>query len=249
MKISIITATFNSASTILNCIDSVNRQSYPDIEHLIIDGASRDETLAIINSVPNRVKQIISEPDKGIYDAMNKGIAAATGEIVAILNSDDLYIDGTVIEKIMGIFEMTGTDCVYGDLYYVNKENTDRISRHWKTLEFKPGAFYKGWHPAHPSFFLRKNVYNTYGNFDLSFNLAADFEFMLRMLERHHISSVYYPFPLVRMRLGGKTNVSLKNIYLQNIECIKAFEKNGLKVSKLYPLYRLVPKIRQYFAR
>jgi glycosyltransferase involved in cell wall biosynthesis len=247
MKISIITGTFNSSKTIIDCIDSVNNQTYFDIEHIIIDGASKDNTLKLINSNPGRIKQIISEPDNGLYDAMNKGISVATGEIIGLLNSDDLYIDCFVIEKVMKAFKDTNVDCVYGDLYYVNKNNTNRITRHWKTNEFKPGAFKMGWHPAHPSFFLRRQVYDSYGQFDLTFKLAADFELMLRLLERYRISSAYLPFPLVRMRLGGKTNKSLYNIYSQNIECIKAFKKNGLTVSKFYPLYRLVPKLKQFF--
>ena len=249
MRISIITATYNSSRTILDCIESVQNQTFKEIDHIIVDGESRDDTIALIRSVPNRISKIISEQDKGIYDAMNKGIEFSSGEIVAILNSDDLYIDEFVIEKVMGIFETTGTDCVYGDLFYVDKLNTNSIVRSWKTDKYKPFAFYKGWHPAHPSFFLKKKVYDTYGYFDLSFSLAADFELMLRMIERFHIDSVYYPFPLVKMRLGGKTNISLKNIYLQNRECIRAFEKNGLKVSKLYPFYRLIPKLKQFSSR
>ena len=247
MKLSIITATYNSSLTIRDCINSVTAQTYPDIEQIIIDGASTDNTVAIIKSTPNRVKNIISEPDCGIYDAMNKGLLIAHGEVIGILNSDDLYFDSSTIDMVMNLFMQTNVDCVYGDLYYVDKDNTDKIVRNWKTDEFTSGAFYKGWHPAHPSIFLRRKVYELYGNFDLSFKIAADFEFMLRVMERYNISSIYLPKPLVRMRLGGKSNKSFKNIYLQNIECFKAFKKNGLNVSLLYPLYRLIPKLKQFY--
>jgi glycosyltransferase involved in cell wall biosynthesis len=249
MKVSIVTATFNSSGTISNCISSVNDQYYDDIEHIIIDGSSNDNTLEIISKLPNRVTKIISEPDNGLYDAMNKGISLATGEIIGILNSDDLYFDNHAIELVMKIFENTNVDCVYGDLYYVNKEDTNIISRHWITNEFKPGSFYKGWHPAHPSFFLRKRVYDLYGKFDLTFKLASDFELMLRMLERYQITSIYVPKPLVKMRLGGETNKNFKNIFYQNIECVRSFNKNGLTVSIFYPIYRLLPKIKQFFSK
>ena len=247
MKVSIITATYNSAKTISDCIASVRGQTYPDIEHIIIDGASDDNTIELIKSQPNLVKQLISEPDKGIYDAMNKGIQMATGEVIAILNSDDFYIVNCVIQSVIDVFKKSHADCVYADLFYVDKYNTDKIVRRWITKEYKYGSFKKGWHPAHPSFFVRKEVYYKYGAFDLSFNLAADFEFMLRMLEKNRIHSIYFPSSLVKMRLGGATNKNFLNIYNQNLECIKAFQKNGLEAGPLYSFYRLLPKLAQYF--
>jgi len=247
MLISIITATYNSARTIATCLKSVNDQTYKEIEHINIDGASVDDTLKIINSLPCRVSKVISEPDKGIYDAMNKGIAVSSGEVIAILNSDDLYIDETAIETVMKVFISTNVDCVFADLLYVDKNNTNKIIRRWRTGIYKPGSFNKGWHPAHPTFFLRKKVYDDYGFFDLSYKLAADFELMLRMFEKYKISSIYLPLPLVKMRLGGATNKSLINIYNQNIECIRAFKKNRIQISILYPVYRLIPKLKQYF--
>lgn len=247
MKISVITATFNSSNTILDCIGSINMQTYTDIEHIIIDGASKDNTIDLINSHQLRVKKKISEPDMGIYDAMNKGIANATGDVVGLLNSDDFYIDKFALENVMKIFKTSQTDCVYADLFYVDRINTNKVVRHWKTGEFKPGAFRNGWHPAHPSFFLKRDVYKKFGGFDLTFPLAADFELMLRMLEKHRISSVYLPVPIVKMRLGGETNKSLSNIYYQNLECIRAFRKNDLKAGIFYPVYRLIPKLKQFF--
>lgn len=248
-KISIITATFNSSFSIRDCVRSINDQTYPDIEHIIIDGASHDDTLEIIKSMPNRVARIVSEPDMGIYDAMNKGIRIATGEIIGILNSDDLYVDRDVLLKVAGKFDECNCDSLFGDLYYVNRDNTDIIVRTWITKKFVPGSFRKGWHPPHPTLFLKKEVYEKYGLFDLNFRLAADFEFMLRLFEKHRISSVYIPMPMIRMRLGGATSKNLKNIYNQNIECYNAFRKNDLPVSFLYPVYRLMPKLFQFIRR
>jgi len=247
-KISLITASSNSLSTIKHTIDSVLEQSYPDIEYIIIDNGSIDGTVDIVKSYNDRISEFISEPDNGIYDAMNKGIKLATGDIIGIINSDDFFIDSFAIEKVMDIFNTTQTDCVYADLIYVDKADTNKVIRHWKTNEYIHGAFNKGWHPAHPSFYLRRHVYKQYGDFDLSFKLAADFELMLRMLEKYRISSIYLPIPLVKMRTGGATNKSLVNIFNQNIECIRAFKKNGLNAGILYPLYRLIPKLKQFLS-
>lgn len=246
MKVTIITACFNSSRTILDCINSVNEQTHTDIEHIIIDAASTDNTLQLINSIPNRVTNIVTEPDKGIYDAMNKGIVLASGDIIGILNSDDLYTDNEVIKKIVQIFENSSTDCVHANLYYVNKNNVDLIVRHWRTCDYIQGAFKKGWHPAHPTFFVRKEVYERFGLFNLNFNLAADFELMLRFLEHYKIKSTYLPQFIVRMRLGGATSKNIKNIIEQNIECYKAFKINKIKVSPLYSYYRLFPKLKQF---
>lgn len=247
MKVSIITATFNSAATISGCIASVNNQTHNDIEHIIIDCVSADRTIDIINSSSNRVTKIISEPDNGIYDAMNKGISLATGEVIGILNSDDLYTDNNVIENVVKVFGNKPVDCFHADLYYVKKDDITRIVRYWKTCDFIPGAFSKGWHPAHPTFFVRKEVYEKFGTFNLNFTLAADFELMLRFLERFRITSSYLPQPIVRMRLGGKTSRSIRNSIVQNIECYKAFKLNSISVSPLYPLYRLLPKLKQFW--
>lgn len=249
MKISIITATYNSSETIEDCITSVNNQTYSDIEQIIIDGASKDNTVDIITSLPNRVSKIISEADKGIYDAMNKGINLATGDIIGILNSDDLYYSNDIISKIVESFQTTDIDCIFGDLFYVNPDNTNKIVRKWSTGSYKQNGFIKGWHPAHPTFFVRKEVYEKYGCFDLNFKLAADFELMLRFLEKNKLNSKYLKLPMVRMRLGGATSGSFKNIIKQNLECLKAFKNNGIRVSLFYPLVRVIPKLFQFIKR
>lgn len=248
MKISIITATYNSAAHVASCIESVNSQTYPYIEHIIVDGASKDNTVEIIKTIPNRIVKIVSEQDKGIYDAMNKGVKMATGDIVGILNSDDLYTNNDVIETILNEFKNDETlDAIHTNLYYVNSEDTNKIVRHWITGDFTPNSFFRGWHPAHPTLFLRRNVYENFGLFDEQFKLAADFEFMLRIFEKYKIKSKYLPITSVKMRLGGATSKSLTNILKGNRECLKAFKKNGFKTPLLYPFFRILPKFKQFF--
>lgn len=249
MKFSLITVTFNSSGTLRDTIQSVLSQTYPDIEYIIVDGLSEDGTIDIIKEYAplfhGRLNWI-SEKDQGLYDAMNKGFMMATGEIVGIINSDDLLAEPSVIEKVIGCFkEHKDIDCVYADLYYVAQHDTSKIVRHWITG--KQRSFSKGWHPAHPTFYVKRDMYTKYGMFDLDFKFAADFELMLRLVEKEHIRLFYLPEPLVRMRLGGTTSKNLTNIKKGNIECLNAFEKNGIPVSVLYPFYRLLPKLKQYF--
>ena len=170
----------------------------------------------------------------------------ATGDMVGIINSDDLLAEATAIEKVIDCFEgHKDIDCVYADLYYVSQYDTSKIVRHWITG--KQRSFSKGWHPAHPTFYVKREIYSKYGLFDLDFKFAADFELMLRLVEKEHIRLFYLPEPLVRMRLGGTTSKNLTNIRKGNIECLNAFRKNGIPVSVLYPFYRLLPKLKQYF--
>lgn len=247
--ISLITVTFNSAATLRDTIKSVLTQSYPNIEYILVDGVSKDGTVDIIKEYEpkfNGRMRWISEPDKGLYDAMNKGFRMATGDVIGIINSDDLLAEPDAVEKVMRCFdENPDVDAVYANLYYVAQNDTSKIVRHWISGKQRP--FRYGWHPAHPTFYVKREVYQRYGLFDLEFKFAADFELMLRLIEKEHIKLFYLPEPLVRMRLGGTTSKNLTNIKKGNIECIKAFRKNGLKVSRLYPLFRLLPKLRQYF--
>lgn len=244
--VSIVTGTYNSSKFIGDCVKSINYQTYKNIEHIIIDGDSNDNTVSIIEHMPNRVSKLISEKDDGIYDAMNKGLKLADGAILGILNSDDFYYSNEIIQSVVKAFEDPNIDCVYGDLVYVEQLNPDKIVRNWVTGPYKENAFTKGWHPAHPSFFVRNSVYKKYGYFNLKFELAADFEIMLRILEKNELKGKYLPIPMVRMRLGGASNKSLKNTLKGNKECIDAFKANDIEVSKLYPFYRLLPKLKQY---
>lgn len=232
---------------ISDCVKSVNNQSYSNIEHIIIDGASKDNTLEVIECFPNRVAKVVSEPDKGIYDAMNKGIKLATGDVIGILNSDDFFADSDVIQKIAKEFiENPELDGVYTNLYYVKQDDPETIVRHWKSESFKERSFFKGWHPPHPTLYMRRSVYEKYGLFDLNFSLAADFELMLRYFERYKIKTKYLPITTIRMRLGGATSKNFENVKKQNIECMEAFRTNGLKPPILYPFYRLMPKLLQF---
>jgi glycosyltransferase involved in cell wall biosynthesis len=240
---------YNSSTTIRNTIDSVLNQTYQNIEYVIVDGLSKDMTVDIIKEYEpsfNGRMNWISEPDNGLYDAMNKGIQMATGDVIGIINSDDLFCDKFAIEKVMQIFkENESLDSVYADLFYVAQEDTSKIVRRWITGNQK--QFKYGWHPAHPTLYIKKEVYNKFGLFNLNYKLAADFEIMLRFLERYRISTYYLPEAFVKMRLGGATNKSFKNIYNQNIECIKAFRLNELKVNfLLYPFFRIIPKLFQF---
>lgn len=246
MKITIVTVCYNSEVTIEETIQSVALQTYPNIEYIIVDGGSKDTTLSIIKKYDLVISKWVSEPDKGLYDAMNKAISMATGDVIGLINSDDLFCDHNALQKVIDVFKKNkNLDSVYADLFYVSQHDTNKIVRRWVTG--KQRSFKYGWHPAHPTFYIKKSVYDQYGLFDLSFKLAADFEIMLRFLDKHKINTTYLPAPLVKMRLGGETNKSFKNIYYQNIECIRAFNKNNIKVAKFfYPFFRIIPKFFQF---
>ena len=249
MKVSIVTPTYNSAKTIVDTILSVNKQDYTNIEHIIIDGGSKDNTLELIRNTPNRVKKIISEPDKGIYDAMNKGVALATGDIVGILNSDDFYNSNDVIAKVVKTFQEGEYEGVYGDLEYVDARNTNRVVRYWESQAYKEGLFKKGWHPAHPTFFVKKEVYDKYGNFNLKYKIGADYEIMLRFIEKNRIKVAYIPETLVKMRVGGASNQSIKNIIKANIECYNAWKDNGLSILPFVFILKPLSKTLQYLRK
>ncbi len=249
MKISIITITYNSAATLKDTIESVVNQSYKDIEYIIVDGKSTDSTLDIIDSYKNKISKFISEKDHGLYDALNKGIAMATGDVIGILHSDDFYTNHLVIEKLVDQMIRQQADAVYADLYYVDKHNTAKIFRKWKSGEYKIGQFLKGWMPPHPTFFVKREYYEKYGKFNLSFHSAADYELMLRFIHKHHLKLAYLPEFIIRMRVGGKSNVSLKNRIRANKEDRRAWKVNGLK-PHIYTLYaKPLRKIVQLFKK
>jgi glycosyltransferase involved in cell wall biosynthesis len=245
-KASIITVSYNSGNTIADTINSVKGQDYKNIEHVFIDGGSIDETLAIINKEKSVLNKIISGADKGIYDAMNKGIENSTGNIIGFLNSDDFYTDETIITKIMKVFEDQSIDCVYSNTHLVSENDKSKVVRRWKSSEYTSGSFRKGWHPPFPTFFVRNKVYEQYGNYDITLNVSADFEMMLRLLEVNNLKSKYIDIVSVKMRLGGESTGSLKKIIQGNRNVLKAFRKHNIKVSYLYPLFRLLPKLKQF---
>ena len=246
MKISIITATFNCEDTIKDCINSVISQQYDNIEHIIIDGVSTDNTLNIVNSFSNKIAKVISEPDSGIYDALNKGIANATGDIIGLLHADDIFNDNNIITEIAKVFTQNNADSVYGDLQYVAKADTSKVIRYWKSGEFNLGKLKKGWMPPHPTFFVKKDIYNKYGNFDTSFKIAADYDLILRFLGVNGVSTTYLPQIITKMRVGGESNKSLKNILLKMKEDHKALKKN--KIGGVFTiLFKNISKIPQLF--
>lgn len=248
MKISVITASYNNADTIGDTLRSVLEQDFPDIEYIIVDGASSDNTMAIVNEFSDRIAKIVSEKDGGIYFALNKGIALATGDVIAFLHADDFYAGPQVLSQVMKAFEENKTDSVYGDLHYVDRFDTNKIVRTWKSCAYYDGIFRKGWMPPHPAFFLKKKCYDQFGVFNTSFRSAADYELMLRMLHKEKISTVYLPEVLVKMRTGGTSNVSLKNRIRANKEDRRAWKINGLKPG-WFTLYRKpLSKLVQFFA-
>jgi len=246
MLVSIITATYNSAATLKDCLQSVANQTHPSIEHLIIDGASNDETVAVAKAFPH-ISTIVSERDGGIYDAMNKGIAHATGDIIGILNSDDFYVDEQVIQAIVSVFENSNCDVVYADLQYVDRERTDKIIRTWKSGTMQQHSFLYGWMPPHPTVFVRRKVYEQYGAFNLALKSAADYEFMLRVLYKEKCRVAYLPKTIVKMRDGGKSNQSIQNRIRANREDKKAWALNDLHPYFFTLLLKPARKLIQYF--
>lgn len=227
VKISVITVSYNSAATIADTLRSIASQTHPDVEHWVVDGNSKDDTLAVVEAYRHPSLRMSSESDKGIYDAMNKGMAWATGDIVGFLNADDLYADTQVLTRVAAAFEDPEVDACFGDLIYVTEDNR-KVVRYWKSRPFSPGSFARGWCPAHPTFYVRRSVIERLGLFDLSYRLAADTEFMMRYLERGHVRSTYIPHVQVRMRVGGATNQSWSNIAQQNREIFHALRKHGV---------------------
>ncbi|MEP3427996.1 MAG: glycosyltransferase family 2 protein [Hyphomicrobiales bacterium] len=232
-KLTLLTACYNSAATVGDTLKSVNAQNYDDIEHIIIDGASKDETVAICNEVGTRITKIVSEPDKGIYDAYNKGLKHASGEIIGFINSDDYYATDQVANQVMEIFQDPSIEACHADLVYVRPQNTNQVERHWRSEPITRRTLSRGLIPAHPTVFLRREVYDRVGNFDLEYRLAADYEFLLRTFFIHQVKSYYAPEIWVRMRSGGATGGNVKSIFRQNNEILAAQQKHGVKCSKL----------------
>jgi len=247
MKVSIITVTYNSAETVEDTIKSVVNQDYKDIEYIIIDGLSKDKTLEIVYQYKERIAKVISEKDLGIYDAIGKGIKNATGDIIVALNSDDMYASNDAISKVVELFKSSHADAVYGDLNYVDRLDTSKVIRKWKSGAYKKGYFLKGWMPPHPTFFVRNYCYQKYGSFNLSLKSAADYELMLRFIHKHEIKVAYLPKLIVNMRAGGQSNVSFKNRFKANREDRKAWEMNGLKPGLFTLIRKPLSKIKQYF--
>lgn len=228
MKVSIITATYNSAETILDTVRSLEAQTYPDIEYIVVDGLSSDKSLEVIRHNCSRVAKIISEPDNGIYDALNKGINMATGDIVGFLHSDDLLAYPDAIKDLVAAISESNADCVYADLDYVDKVDTSRIVRHWKSGAFDVRKIARGWMPPHPTFYMKRDLYLQWGGFDLSFKICADYDSVIRYLRRGGLSVAYWPKVVLKMRVGGASNNSFSNQLKKFNEEISILKKNGI---------------------
>ena len=243
--ISIITATWNAARTLPDCLDSVARQGM-EVEHILVDGGSTDGTMEVVESRRQALARVVSEPDEGIYDAMNKGIGLATGVVVGILNADDFYADDRVLHQVLECFSDPSVEACYGDLRYVDSADTGRTVRYWRSGEFRPKKFYRGWMPPHPTFFVRRSVYERYGLFNLALGSAADYEIMLRFLLRWRVKAAYIPRVLVHMRTGGVSNASLRNRLRANRMDRKAWEVNGMRPHPWTLTLKPLRKLRQW---
>ena len=248
-KISIITVSYNSQCTIKHTIDSFSSQTYKNKEYILIDGASNDWTLDILDFKKDEIDNFVSEPDCGIYDAMNKGIKAAKGDIVGILNSDDFYYNQDVLSKVAKVFEDTDCDCLYGDLVFVNKVNARKIVRYWKSGKFEKNLMTKGWMLPHPTFFVKKEIYQKYGLYNTNLKSAADYEMILRLLHKEKITVEYIPEILIKMRMGGESNASIWNRLKGNNEDNIAWDLNGLKKPPFIRFIKPFRKISQFFRK
>tara|TARA_A100001015_G_C15043294_1_gene741428 strand:- start:34 stop:768 length:735 start_codon:yes stop_codon:yes gene_type:complete len=243
MKVTLITISYNASQTIKNTLMSVKSQTHTDIEHLIIDGNSTDDTLLICKEFPH-ISKIISEPDKGVYDAFNKGLKLATGQIVGFLNSDDVFYDKNTLQIIVEGFDEQ-THCVFGNLDYTNANG--KVIRKWRSNPYQKGAFTKGWMPAHPTFYCRKEIYDRLGGYDESFQIAGDFELALRFLEKNGITAGFINKTLVKMRAGGISNSGIKSKIKILLEEFRAFEINRIKINKLKYIAHKALKIKEFF--
>jgi len=228
LRVSIVTAVLNGGSSVEYAINSVLGQTYPEIEYIIVDGGSTDGTLEIIRKYEHRISRWICEADEGFYDALNKGLKMATGEVIGILNSDDIFANERVLETVVRTFAETGVDSCYGDLQYVSKADTSKIIRHWCSGAFTPGLLRQGWMPPHSTFFAKKDVYDKYGYFNLGYKISADYELMMRVLGKYEISTAYIPEVLVKMRVGGVSNRSLSNILRKSSEDYRIIRRHNL---------------------
>jgi glycosyltransferase involved in cell wall biosynthesis len=248
VKISVITAVFNSRDTIAQAIQSILEQDYADVELIVIDGASTDGTREILELYRDSIDVLISEPDRGVYDALNKGIGLAGGDVVGFLHADDLFADRQALQRVAAMIETTGTTSVYGDLVYVRKENPESIVRYWRSGAFSIARLRRGWMPPHPTLYVRRSVFERFGGFDCSFHIAADYDWILRFLGRERLSCAYIPEVLVKMRVGGISNRSIANIFRKSREDYRALVANRVGGIGTLMLKNL-RKVPQFFVR
>ena len=244
-KISIITVSYNAERTIERCIQSVISQNYKDIGYIIIDGGSTDGTVSIIEKYKKHIQFLVSEPDRGIYDAMNKGIAVAQGDVIGILNADDFFADDHVLSDIATAFTNHNTDIVYGDLDYIKLDGS--VSRKWRTGQYKKGMFNHGWMPPHPAFYCKRELFNKFGNYSLDFGTAADYELMLRFIHLNHLSVYYVQRVLVKMSIGGVSNSGISNRIKALFFDVKAMYVNKILFPPITLIFKPLRKLKQFF--
>ncbi len=250
MKVSIITVCFNAAKTLGDTLDSVASQDHPAIEHIVVDGGSRDGTAEVVRSRGRHLAAFVSERDRGIYDAMNKGLALASGDVVGFLNADDVFTHGGVVGRIAETLADPDLDACYANLYFVDPERSDVIRRVWRSRDYEPGlCARRGWMPAHPTFYARREVYQRYGGFNLDYSLQSDFDMALRLLDIHRIRTRFVPEFWVRMRMGGASNASLGNVVRGNLEAWRACRSNGIAVPPWFILVKLASRLGQFADR
>jgi glycosyltransferase involved in cell wall biosynthesis len=246
LTVSIITISHNSIETINNTISSVLSQTYKNIEYIIIDGASVDGTIDLIQSFGKKISIFLSEPDNGIYDALNKGIKLATGDIIGILNSDDFFHNDSVIERVVAAFMHQETDAIFGDVVFVNPLNTSKVVRHYSSKHFSTARFKFGFMPAHPSFYVKRSIYEKLGYYKTDYKIAADFELLIRFMFVHKIRCRYLEFPLVSMRMGGVSNKSVLSNIILNKEIFRACKENGIRTNYFFIYSKYLTKIFEY---
>lgn len=247
LKISVVTAVYNRRSTIAETIESVLRQSWPNKEIILVDGMSNDGTDEVINHYRDKIHISIREPDKGIYDALNKGINAATGDVIGFLHADDVFASDKSLESIGTALASSEFDACYGDLLYVRQDNIDQIIRYWSSGAFNRDSFFTGWMPPHPTFYLKSNFYKQFGGYRDDFRISADYELMLRMLVKHKLRATHINRVIVKMRVGGKSNVSISNRLLANQEDNLAWQANDFKAPLGLRFTKPLRKLTQFF--
>jgi glycosyltransferase involved in cell wall biosynthesis len=247
MKITVITVCYNSESTIQKTIDSLAAQTGPLIEHIVIDGASRDGTLAILKRNRSKISHLVSEPDRGVYEAMNKGLKLATGDIIAFLNSDDVYSDAHVLETVANSMQELKLDALYGDVEFFHASAPDRVVRTYDSGRFNPSRIAWGWMPAHPALFVRRSIYERFGRFREDYRIAGDYEFVARIFKNDQIKSNHMARVLVRMQTGGLSTAGLRANYLLNKEILRACRENGIYTNWLMVLSKYFFKLRELF--
>jgi glycosyltransferase involved in cell wall biosynthesis len=249
MKISIITATFNREDTIVRAISSIKQQEYNNIQNVIVDGKSKDKTISLVEPMLNNEDILISEPDNGIYDALNKGLSYANGDIIGFLHSDDLYYDKEVISKVVDVFLDDSVDVVYGDVCFFSSQNSKEVTRRYRSSKLSLKNLAWGRMPAHPSIFIRRSIFKKVGHFETNFKIAADYEFLCRLVQYPDLKSVYLAHTFVLMQLGGVSTGGLSNTILLNKEVLRAIRKNGIYTNILMVLSKYPFKIMEYFLK